>query len=130
MKKDEENTEAAGSAALDVEETELVEELAATAIINELLNKFIGDISEEFADMISLSENGNPVRTYIALVSFSDSVLTEAHNLHDELLDKVAKRGEEVTEKGDTLRTQVVGEDGDVGNVSVAEMTTEEDVPF
>ena len=90
------------------EEVELVEELADTATITELVDTFILDVSEEFNNLIGISYQGNPVLTHLQLVEASKGIIRGLYDLRRQLIDSVAKRGEEVTEKGGLLRTQVI----------------------
>lgn len=91
-------------------DTELVDEMAATTVLYEEFAAFIANLGGWFGNLKYTSEQGNSVRTHIAVVSTEEDVITEAHNLRDHLIELLAKRGEEVTETGSNLRKQVIEE--------------------
>lgn len=90
------------------EQDELVEEMAASAVINETFAEFLGNLTQWFEDLKYTSEDGNPVRTHLEILSFEEGVITEVYALKDKLLADVAQRGEELPTKGGSLRTQVI----------------------
>jgi hypothetical protein len=95
----------------DVDEADvLVAELADTTIIDTVMDDFIGATSEVFSELIEISHNGNPVATHMALLSTVEAVETALYDLKQELLDSLAKHGDEFDEKGGNLRKQVVDE--------------------
>jgi len=93
------------------DDVELSEELADTATIETLLDGFIEEVSESFADALDVSLGGNAVLTHIELQNFGQDIITMAYALRNELITKVANRAEEVPEQGNTLRKQVIGEE-------------------
>jgi hypothetical protein len=95
------------------ESNELIEELASTTVLHETFGRFIKGINETFAALEELSEEGNPVRTHIAIIGMYSQLITTAHQLRDELIEKLAQRGDEITEQGGTLRKQVLDDDDD-----------------
>jgi hypothetical protein len=98
---------------LDGEEVELVEEMAASAVINETFAVFIANLVQWFEELKQTSEDSNPVRTHLQIVSLEEDVVTEAYALQDTLLADLAQRGEEIPQKGGTLRTQVIDVDAE-----------------
>jgi len=93
------------------EATELVEELVSTTTLYDLFGKFIGHLQFTLTAVEQLSEEGNPVKTHLAILDAYENLTDSAHALRDELIEKLAKRGEEITEKGGTLRKQVLEDD-------------------
>lgn len=89
---------------------ELVEEMAATTVLYEQFTHFINNLGGWFGNLKYTSEQGNAVRTHIAIVSTEEDIITEAHNLRDHLIELLAKRGDEATETGSNLRKQVIEE--------------------
>lgn len=87
---------------------ELVEEIADTATIEELLDDFIQEVSEMHADLLETSLQGNSVKTHLQIQSFGQDLWEMAYTLRDELVVKLANRAEQFEEQGETLRTQVV----------------------
>lgn len=110
------NTEPSGDAVaigiatdpIEEEQDELVEELAATATIDELMETYIGNVAQWFEDLTAMSEESNPVRTHIGITSLAESVLTESYSLREKLIDLLAKRGEDFNKTGHTITKQVV----------------------
>jgi hypothetical protein len=92
-------------------DTELVDEMAATTVIDQLMEEFILKVSGWFIDLNEVSEHGNPVKTHIALVSVGDEVVNEAYYLRTRLLEALAKKGEEIATTGMTLTKQVLDEE-------------------
>jgi hypothetical protein len=92
-------------------DTELVEELAETAIINQLVDDYIMKVSGWFIELNEVSEQGNPVRTHMSMLSVCEGVVEEAYELRRKLLEQVAKRGYEITTTGMTLTKQVLDEE-------------------
>jgi len=88
--------------------TELVEELADIATITEIMDNLILATSEIFQDLINQSLTGNPVLTHVVLVDTTEEVVRALYDLRRQLIDSLAKRGEEIPQKGGNLRTQVV----------------------
>ena len=98
----------------DAEEaTELVDELVSTTVLYDTFGNFISYLTEAFQDLESISEEGNPVITHISIQEYKRAIIAGAHELRDELIEKLAKRGEEITEKGGTLRTQVLNDEAE-----------------
>jgi len=93
------------------DDVELSEELADTATIETLLDGFIEEVSESFADALDVSLGGNAVLTHIELQNFGEETITLAYQLRNTLISKVANRAEVVAEEGNTLRKQVIGEE-------------------
>jgi hypothetical protein len=98
---------------VESEEVELVEEMAASAVINETFNEFIANVAGWFEDLRVTSEESNPVRTHLEIVSLEESVITEAFALRDKLLADLAQRGEEIPTKGGSLHTQIIDVDAE-----------------
>ena len=90
------------------EEIELVDELVSTTTLYDLFGRFITQMDQTFTTVEELSEEGNPVRTHLAILGAYEELTTAAHQLRDELIEKLAQRGERITEKGGTLRRQVL----------------------
>lgn len=106
--------EQADGYAADAEEaTELVEELVSTTTLYDAFGRFITQLENNFAVVEAISRDGNPVRTHIAITEAHEVITNTAHGLRDELIEKLAKRGEEITEKGGTLRTQVLNDEAE-----------------
>lgn len=98
----------------DAEEaTELVEELVSTTTLYDAFGAFITRLQTNFSAMETISKDGNPVRTHIAICDAQEILIDAAHGLRDELIEKLAQRGERITEKGMTLRTQVLNDEAE-----------------
>jgi hypothetical protein len=95
------------------EATELVDELVSTTTLYETFGRFIAHVQYNFSALKAISEESNPVRTHLSIVSVEEELLQAAHNLRDELIEKLAERGEKITEKGGTLRTQVLNDEAE-----------------
>jgi hypothetical protein len=95
------------------EATELVEELVSTTTLYETFGRFISHMQYNFSALKAISEEANPVRTHLTITSVEEDIVLSAHALRDELIEKLAKRGEEITEKGGTLRTQVLNDEAE-----------------
>lgn len=93
------------------EETELVDELVSTTTLYDTFGRYITHLDATFAAVEELSEEGNPVRTHLAILGAYEELTTATHALRDELIEKLAQRGEQITEKGGTLRTQVLNDE-------------------
>ena len=89
---------------------DLVEEIAATATIEELMDSFIQEVSEMYADLQDTSLEGNAVKTHLEIQAFGQELWEMAYELKDDLVNRVANRSEEFAEKGGSLRKQVVDE--------------------
>jgi len=117
MNADDKSTETInGTVNLDMDatpegDTELVEELAATTTIDQLMDDYIMKVSGWFIELNEVSEAGNPVKTHIALVGVGEAVVYEAYSLRDRLLEQLAKKGEEIATTGMTLTKQVLDEE-------------------
>ena len=105
----EEIDEVAGHLAAE-NDGELVEELADTATIEQLLDTFIQEVSDILALAVEVSLEGNPVRTHLDLVNGGQDIVELAYELRAELVAKVANRAEVIEEQGDQLRKQVIPE--------------------
>jgi hypothetical protein len=92
------------------DDLELSEELAATVIIEKLLDTFIEEITEILSTANEVSLDGNPVRTHLELVNASQDIVELAYELRGDLVRGVANRAEEIPEQGGNLRKQVVDE--------------------
>lgn len=92
-------------------DTELVEELAATSTIDQLMDDFIMKISGWFIELNEVSEQGNPVKTHMSLLSVCEGVVEESYYLRTRLLEQLAKKGEEIATTGMTLTKQVLDEE-------------------
>jgi hypothetical protein len=92
-------------------DAELTEELAATATIDQLMDEYIMKVSGWFIDLNEVSEQGNPVKTHIAVVGVGEDVVSEAYFLRTRLLEALAKKGEEIATTGMTLTKQVLDEE-------------------
>jgi hypothetical protein len=90
---------------------ELTEELAETAIINQLVDDYIMKVSGWFIELNEVSEQGNPVRTHMSMLSVCEGVVEEAYELRRKLLEQVAKKGYEITTTGTNLTKQVLDEE-------------------
>jgi len=90
---------------------ELVEELADTATIEQLLDDFIQEVSDLFVDAVEVSLDGNPVRTHLELTNLAQDTVDLAHTLKRELLEKIANRAEVIAEQGSQLRKQVLDDE-------------------
>lgn len=96
----------------DVDEGDvMVAEVVDTATIDGIMDEFINATSEVFEELIEVSHNGNPVATHMALLSVVSAVEEALYQLKDELIESLAKHGDEFQEKGGTLRTQVIDEE-------------------
>lgn len=91
--------------------TELVEELVSTTLLYDTFGRFITQLTNNFIALQSISKESNPVLTHIAICDAQEILTTAAHSLRDELIEKLAQRGEQITEKGGTLRTQVLNDE-------------------
>jgi len=91
--------------------TELVEEMAAITVIDQLMDEYIMKVSGWFIDLNEVSEQGNPVKTHIAVVGVGEDVVSEAYFLRTRLLEALAKKGEEIATTGMTLTKQVLDEE-------------------
>lgn len=78
------------------DDLELSEELADTAIIEQLFTQYIGTVQELFGDAIDLAINGNHVQAYLELRNFGEDVMQIAAELKSELISRLAKRTEEI----------------------------------
>lgn len=106
-------THADGFVADADEATELVEELVSTTTLYDLFGRFINQLEDNFVAVETISEDGNSVRTHLAICDAHDILTSAAHGLRDELIEKLAQRGEVITEKGGTLRTQVLNDESE-----------------
>jgi hypothetical protein len=93
------------------ESDELIEELASTTILYESFGRFIQFLDQSLAEVVDTSFEGNPVRTHVSLTRLQEEIVLAAHGLRDELIEKLAQYGDKITEKGGTLRTQVLNDD-------------------
>lgn len=93
------------------EATELVEEMAATSVLNDAFDKFLALVSQRLDWVENLSVGGNPVRTHIALVQVKEDILTEIQFLRSKLIEDIANRSEEIPEEGSNLRKQIIDEE-------------------
>lgn len=93
------------------EATELVDEVVSTTTLYDSFGRFITYLTEAFNHLEDVSEEGNPVITHITIQGYQDAIIASAHTLRDELIEKLAQRGEQITEKGGTLRTQVLNDE-------------------
>lgn len=91
--------------------TELVEEMVSTTVLYDTFGRYITYLGEAFADLESISEECNPVVTHLTIQDYKNAIIAGAHTLRDELIEKLAQRGEQITEKGGTLRTQVLNDE-------------------
>jgi hypothetical protein len=89
---------------------ELTEELADTAVIEQLLDTFVGEVGDILDLAVEVSMEGNPVRTHLDLVTARQDIVELAQELKQELISKVAVRAEEIAEQGLNLRKQVIEE--------------------
>lgn len=90
---------------------DLIEEMASTSVINDEFDSFTDLVTTWFMDLKYTSEQGNPVKTHIELVSTEEDILTELSSLRARLIEALANRSETVVEKGGLLRKQVVGDE-------------------
>jgi hypothetical protein len=96
----------------DAEEaTELVEELVSTTTLYDTFGRYVTYVTDAFDHLTDVSLEGNPVVTHVTIQAYREAIIASAHELRDELIEKLAQRGEQITEKGGTLRTQVLNED-------------------
>lgn len=93
-------------------DTELTEELAATSTIDQLMDDYIMKISGWFIELNEVSEQGNPVKTHMSLLSVCEGVVEEAYYLRSRLLEQLATKGEEIATTGTNLTKQVLDEEG------------------
>jgi len=110
----------------DENETDvIVAELADTTIINNVMDEFIDATAEVLYELVDTSLEGNAVATHVQLVGTTDAVIQALYDLKQNLLDSLAKHGDEFDEhdvlpveignasNGDgSLRKQVVDEEG------------------
>ena len=89
------------------ETAELVEEMAATTVIEQLTDDFISLVSGWFINLTETSEQGNPVRTHLRIRSTGEDVVTEACQLRRKLIELLAK-GDEIAVQGGNLTKQIV----------------------
>jgi F0F1-type ATP synthase delta subunit len=96
----------------DAEEAiELVDEMVSTTVLYDTFGRFITYLAEAFNHLEDVSEECNPVITHLTIQGYHEAVINSAHTLRDELIEKLAQRGEQITEKGGTLRTQVLNDE-------------------
>ncbi len=108
---DELNAVAAEHPEMTVDDSEeLVEEIADTATIHDLLDEHISTMEEIFEDVIKTSLEGNPVRTHVELVNAVNDAFQMALELKAELVARLANRAEELPETGLQMRKQIVDE--------------------
>lgn len=108
----------------DVDEADvIVAELADTTIINNVMDEFIDATTEVLYELVETSLAGNAVATHVQIVGTTDAVIQALYDLKQNLLDSLAKHGDEFDEQdtnvvagvvgtADGLRKQVVDEEG------------------
>lgn len=108
----------------DVDEADvIVAELADTTIINNVMDEFIDATTEVLYELVETSLAGNAVVTHVQIVGTTDAVIQALYDLKQNLLDSLAKHGDEFDEQdtnvvagvvgtADGLRKQVVDEEG------------------
>lgn len=104
-------TLAQGEVEDDAESGGLVEEIADTATIEQLLDSYIGEVQSALDELVEVSLEGNPVRTHVELQAFGEDVVQQAFELRADLLEKLANRADQFAERSTAcgqLRTQVV----------------------
>jgi hypothetical protein len=89
----------------------LVEELAVTTTINEMFAEFLAYLNDTFEDLKFTSEEANPVRTHLHLVSAEEDVVQRTLELQGRLLETLAKSSEEIPTTGLQLTRQVIAND-------------------
>jgi hypothetical protein len=108
----------------DVDEADvLVAELADTTIIESVMDDFIGATEDVLYELIDTSLKGNAVVTHVQITTTTDAIIQALYDLKQQLLDSLAKHGDEFVEQdtsvvagvvgtADGLRKQVVDEEG------------------
>jgi prophage DNA circulation protein len=91
--------------------TELVDELVSTTVLYDTFGRYITYLTDAFEHLSEVSLDGNPVVTHVTIQGYAEAMIAGAHELRDELIEKLAQRGEQITEKGGTLRTQVLNDE-------------------
>jgi hypothetical protein len=78
------------------DDVELTEELADTAIIEQLFDEYHNTVQELFTDAIEAAVIGTHVQAYLELRNFGEDVMQIAAELRAELIARLAKRTEEL----------------------------------
>lgn len=78
------------------DDVELTEELADTAIIEQLFDEYHNTVQELFTDATDAAISGTHVQAYLELRNFGEDVMQIAAELRAELLARIAKRTEEI----------------------------------
>jgi hypothetical protein len=78
------------------DDVELTEELADTAIIEQLFDEYHNTVQELFTDAVEAAISGTHVQSYLELRNFGDDVMQIAAELRVELIARLAKRTEEL----------------------------------
>ena len=110
------------------DDIELSEELADTAIIEGVFDEFIQEINEMLVDVLDVSIEGNPVKTHIELTNLGQDLVELAYELRSELIQRLAKRTEEVNlEEAATGRGWVYEASEEAALTSAAEAPPEQE---
>jgi hypothetical protein len=78
------------------DDVELTEELADTAIIEQLFEEYHATVQELFGDAVDAAISGTHVQAYLELRNFGEDVMQIAAELKSELIQRLAKRTEEI----------------------------------
>jgi hypothetical protein len=78
------------------DDVELTEELADTAIIEQLFDEYHNTVQELFSDAVDAAVTGTHVQAYLELRNFGEDVMQIAAELKTELIARLAKRTEEL----------------------------------
>jgi len=57
------------------EASELVEELASTTTLYDTFGRFIAQVEEAFTHLSATSEESNPVRTHLSILSIEEEII-------------------------------------------------------
>jgi len=85
------------------DDVELSEEIYDTTTIEQLLDGIIEEVNDMVSEAVDVSLEGNPVKTHIELVNFSNEIIQMLFDLKTELVVRVANRAEEISEQGAEL---------------------------
>ena len=110
------------------DDIELSEELADTAIIEQLFDGFISQVEELFGDANDTAITGTHVQAWFELRNFYEDVTQMASELKVELIQRLAKRTEEINlEEAATGRGWVYEASEEAALTSAAEAPPEQE---
>ena len=110
------------------DDIELSEELADTAIIEQLFEEYHTTVQELFDDAVDAAVSGTHVQAYLELRNFGEDVMQIAAELKTELVQRLAKRTEEINlEEAATGRGWVYEASEEAALTSAAETAPEQE---